>query len=161
MKVNQLVGPVVAAGLLMVSSIAFATPPSCDPAAVADAKAAIDVACPCDGLPGDSGTVPWKNHGQYVRCVTKAKKTVASSAGVARQCLNRVVPCAANSTCGKASAVACQVTTGACVGGTCDNDPEKSCTDNSECSQSSCFVADSEQVCADSLGTATVGSCCQ
>jgi hypothetical protein len=160
MRVNQLVAPVAAAALLLISSIALAAPTSCDEAKVLEVKAAIDAACPCDGL--ENGTVPWKNHGQYVKCVTRARKVEAKNAELAPQCLKGVVPCAANSTCGrKSGAVACQVTTGTCLSGTCDNDPEKSCTDDSECAQSSCFVADSAEECAESLGTATTGSCCQ
>src|SRR5881397_1591399 len=68
--------------LLALAGVAAAAQPSCDETAVASAKAAIDADCPCAGLPdGNSGNVSWKNHGQYVRCVTKAKKTEARNAG--------------------------------------------------------------------------------
>jgi hypothetical protein len=158
MKINQLVVPVAAAALLLMSSISLATQATCNADDVKAVKDAIAAQCPCAGPPDDGGTVPWKNHGQYVRCVTKAKKTLAGD--VARQCLNRVVPCAANSTCGKQTAVACVETTpGTCLDGACDNDSGKSCATDEECSQSTCFIADSVEDCP--TGTPTVGSCCE
>jgi hypothetical protein len=147
--------------LLAMAGVASAAP-TCDEFAVARAKTAIDLDCPCAGLPNDiAGTVPWKNHGQYVRCVTKAKKTEAQNASVARQCLKDVVPCAANSTCGRSSDdVACVTTSGACQSdGTCDNDPTKTCATNTECSVASCAVMSPDE-CTSAGGSDATVTCC-
>src|SRR5262245_21985473 len=35
----------------------------------------VDATCPCAGVDdGNGGTIAWKNHGQYVRCVAHAVK---------------------------------------------------------------------------------------
>jgi hypothetical protein len=45
---------------------------SCDAASSA-IQAFVDVTCPCAGVDdGNGGTTAWKNHGQYVRCVSHA-----------------------------------------------------------------------------------------
>jgi hypothetical protein len=157
-------------GLLAMAGVASAAQPTCDEIAVASAKTAIDTDCPCAGLLDSTGvTVPWKNHGQYVRCVTKAKKTEARNAGVARQCLKGVVPCAANSTCGKSSAVACVTTSGTCLNdlnpgdtvaeGTCDSDSTKACDTDADCSVASCSVMSPDE-CELAVGSAATGTCC-
>jgi hypothetical protein len=170
MKVNQLVVPLAAAALLLIASISLATQPSCDADVVADAKAAIGIDCPCGGKTNDSGApVPWKNHGQYMKCVTHARKSEAKNSGVALRCLKDVVPCAANSSCGKSTVVACEETTLATcenidpntLTGTCANDPAKPCTSDTDCLQSSCFIADSADDCTASSGTVTIGNCCE
>jgi hypothetical protein len=156
--------------LFAVARVAAAAQPSCDETAVTSVKAAIDADCPCAGLPdGNGGSVPWKNHGQYVRCVTKAKKTEALNAGVARQCLKGVVPCAANSTCGKSNAVACVTTSGTCLNdptpgdgvaqGTCDNNSTTVCDTDADCSVASCSVMSPDE-CTLALGSAATGTCC-
>jgi hypothetical protein len=174
--------PVLA--VLAWAATADAKQPTCDPTAIAAAKAAVDAACPCAGQPdGLGGTVPWKNHGQYVKCVAKATKSQSKGAGVARKCVKDVVPCAANSTCGKTDDVACIITTGTCgfVGtctggqgcqldtdcpigetctlvGTCDNEA-KVCTTDADCSVQSCAVMSAEE-CTLSQGSAATGTCC-
>src|SRR5262245_55960189 len=156
--------------LLALARLGAAAEATCDEISVASAKAAIDADCPCAGLPdGDGGTVPWKNHGQYVRCVTKAKKTEARNANVGRQCLKGAVPCAANSTCGKSSAVACVTTSGTCLNdpspgdavaaGICDNDSVKGCDTDADCSVASCAVMSSDE-CTVAGGSAATGTCC-
>jgi hypothetical protein len=141
-----------------------AKPPTCDVTAIADAKLAVDATCPCAGKPdGLGGTVPWKNHGQYVSCVTRATKAEAKGAGVARQCLRDVVPCAAHSTCGKSADadIACStLTPGTCTPqGTCDNDATKTCTTDADCSVQSCAVMSAEE-CATATGSEATVSCC-
>ena len=70
----------------------------------------VDTACPCAGKDdGAGGTITWKNHGQYVRCVAHAVRDAARSLGVKRRCGRGLVPCAARSSCGKDGAVACIV----------------------------------------------------
>jgi hypothetical protein len=141
-----------------------AKPPTCDATAVADAKLAVDAACPCAGKPdGQGGTLPWKNHGQYVSCVTRATQAEANGAGIARQCLRDVVPCAAHSSCGKSTDVdvACStLTLGTCTAqGTCDNDTTKACAADADCSVQSCAIMSSAE-CAAATGSEATVSCC-
>ena len=147
-------------------------PPTCDSTAVADAKAAVEAACPCDGqADAESGeVVPWTNHGQYVKCVAKARNAAKKAGGLSKKCLNGVVPCAANSACGKTGAVACVVTTGVCLDdptpgdavaeGACDVGGS-ACDTNADCAQSTCQVADSGTACTDVGGTAVGVDCCE
>ena len=82
----------------------------------------VDATCPCAGPDdGTGGTIAWKNHGQYVRCVAHAVRDAARSLGVKRRCGHGFVPCAARSTCGKDGAVAC------IVGGECSVLPADEC----------------------------------
>ena len=107
---------------------------SCDAASSA-IQAFVDTTCPCAGVDdGMGGTVAWKNHGQFVRCVSDAVRDAARAAGVKRRCAKSMVPCAANSSCGKNNAVACVVGT-------------------------ECGVVSADR-CAAAGGTATTGSCC-
>ena len=107
---------------------------ACD-AASSVIQAFVDMTCPCAGVDdGNGGTTAWKNHGQYVRCVSHAVRDAARAAGVKRRCAKSMVPCAANSSCGKNNAVACVVGT-------------------------ECGVVSADR-CAAAGGTATSGSCC-
>jgi hypothetical protein len=107
---------------------------SCDAASSA-IQAFVDTTCPCAGVDdGNGGTVAWKNHGQYVRCVAHAVRDAVRSAGVKRRCAKSMVPCAANSSCGKKNAVACVVGT-------------------------ECAVVSADR-CTAAGGTASSGSCC-
>lgn len=124
-------------------------------------QAFVDGTCPCDGVDdGAGGTVAWKNHGQYVRCVARAVREAARAAGVKRRCGKSLVPCAARSTCGKKRGVTCVVTTGgACAGGACGGDPALPCTTDADCATSACGITSAER-CAELGGTAGTGSCC-
>jgi len=107
---------------------------SCE-AASSVIEAFVDMTCPCAGVDdGDGGTTAWKNHGQYVRCVSHAVRDAARSAGVKRRCAKSIVPCAANSSCGKRTSVACVVGT-------------------------ECAVVSADR-CTAAGGTASSGSCC-
>jgi hypothetical protein len=138
-------------------------PAACDEAAVAAAQASIDAACPCAGKTDDTGAVvPWKNHGQYVRCIAKATKAAIkdSDGALSRHCLRSSVRCAARSTCGKREGtVNCTTTTSsACVAGACaDGD---ACTSDAVCTESSCSFRPSADLCTASGGTPGTGSCC-
>jgi hypothetical protein len=133
---------------------------SCEEASSA-ILAFVDATCPCAGPDdGAGGTIAWKNHGQYVRCVTHAVKDAVRAAGVKRRCAKGLVPCAARSSCGKNGAVACLVpTTGTCTNGVCSNDDELACGADADCTTSSCSVT-SADACATSGGSASSGSCC-
>jgi len=148
------------------------TPKTCDANARANALAAIDAACPCAGQtdPTTGAVVAWKNHGQYMKCVAHARNAQAKG-GVAKQCLKDVVPCAANSTCGKSAAVACITSTGTCLNdpvpgdgiaqGTCDWDTTKACDTDADCAHSMCQIADDAATCTGMGGTSAGGSCCE
>ena len=107
---------------------------SCDTASSA-IQAFVDMTCPCAGVDdGNGGTTAWKNHGQYVRCVSRAVRDAARTAGVKRRCAKSLVPCAASSSCGKKNAVACVVGT-------------------------ECAVVSADR-CTAAGGSASSGSCC-
>ena len=167
----------VVAGALLIASSAWAGrpenpgngngngggPAACDAAAVDAAAASIAAACPCEGRTDDTGAVvPWKNHGQYVRCVAKANKAaIAESAGaVSRRCLKSSQRCAARSTCGRAEGfVNCTRTTSStCVAGACGDG--SACTTDADCTESSCSFRPSADACTATGGTPGTGSCC-
>ncbi|MGH7893704.1 MAG: hypothetical protein ACREQL_03500 [Candidatus Binatia bacterium] len=130
-------------------------------AASSGIMAFVDATCPCAGADdGNGGTVPWKNHGQYVRCITHAVRDAARTAGVRRRCARGLVPCAARSSCGKNGAVACVVAaTGTCTNGACSNDAATACTTDADCPTRTCSVTRADD-CATSGGAASSGSCC-
>ena len=159
----------LAAVIGLASAASAKAPAVCDATAVGNSKKAVEAACPCDGQvdPATGTVVPWKNHGQYVKCVTKARKVQGRANGLAKQCLNAVMPCAATSACGKSGAVACVVTIGTCLDtngdltpDSCDTDSSP-CVDDAGCSQSQCQVADSSADCAALGGTAVGVDCCE
>jgi len=156
-----------AAGLLLAGGLGVAKPSggshggpkskTCDPTAVTSAEESIAAACPCAGPVGTTPT-PWKNHGQYVRCVAHATKDAGRAAGLKHRCLNTVVRCGAQSTCGRSNdVVACRTSSvGTCVSGMCSNDATKTCTTDADCTVASCMLT-SAAACAGTVGT---GSCC-
>ena len=121
----------------------------------------VDATCPCAGAnDGNGGTVAWKNHGQYVRCVSHAVRDASRAAGVKRRCAKGLVPCAARSTCGKKNAVACFVaTTGTCTNGLCSNDDDMPCVADADCTTAACGVTSADD-CTAAGGVAGTGSCC-
>jgi hypothetical protein len=133
---------------------------ACDAASSA-IGAFVDATCPCAGpSDGNGGTVAWKNHGQYVRCVAHAVRDAARAAGVKRRCARALVPCAAQSSCGKRNAVTCVVSSvGTCTAGACSNDPEVPCTVDADCALHACAVTSADR-CATAGGSAGSGSCC-
>jgi hypothetical protein len=133
---------------------------SCD-AASSVILAFVDMTCPCAGTDdGNGGTTAWKNHGQYVRCVAHAVRDAARSAGVKRRCAKGIVPCAAQSSCGKKNAVTCVVaTTGTCTNGACSNDATVTCVADADCAMEACAVVSADR-CVEAGGVAASGSCC-
>jgi hypothetical protein len=121
----------------------------------------VDAACPCAGIDdGAGGTIGWRNHGHYVRCVAHAVKEAVRAAGAKRRCARGLVRCAARSSCGKSGAVACVIEQpGICTAGACDGDPEVPCLTDADCSVRSCSVVRAEDCTADG-GTGSAGSCC-
>jgi hypothetical protein len=134
--------------------------PNCE-AAASTIGAFVDAACPCAGASdGTGGTIPWKNHGQYVRCVAHAVKDAARDAGVKKRCGKGLVRCAARSSCGKDDRVACVVpVAGTCVDGTCAEDPAVACLVDGDCDVSECSVRRTD-ACTAAGGVGSPGSCC-
>lgn len=138
-------------------------PKTCDAAVVDAAVAAIAAACPCEGRSdADGNVVPWKNHGQYVRCVAHATRDAikASDGALHRRCLKESVRCAARSTCGRREGVVncTTVLTSPCVGGQCANGD--ACATDEDCTQSSCSFRSSAEACVAGGGVPGTGSCC-
>jgi hypothetical protein len=97
-KIWAVVGSLVLGGLVFATPRAYAKcdVTGVDMGTVAAARAAVDLACPCDSF---------TNHGQYVKCATGAAKTALQSTNPS--CKGAVVTCAARSTCGKTGFVTC------------------------------------------------------
>ena len=85
-----------AASLLL--AIGSARAACTDSAAVASARAAAEVQCPCATA---------ASHTQYVQCFAQAAKAAARSGELPKQCRIDVVRCARRSTCGKPGFVTC------------------------------------------------------
>ena len=50
-----------------------------------DVDVAVATACPCNGkVTSDNSIEPWRNHGQYVRCVVKYRNQLSKS-----DCINK------------------------------------------------------------------------
>ena len=134
----------------------------------ADVVAAMAAACPCDGAPQpDTTVVPWRNHGQYVRCVVHLRNAYRK-AGCLDDTLKRTLArCAARSTCGKDSAVLCctydlgtcsDVTPGdAVAAGACSNDAAVVCDVAADCTKSHSSLARDGAACLEKGGV-DVGS---
>lgn len=130
----------------------------------ADVLAAMTAACPCEGAPQpDQTVVPWRNHGQYVRCVVHLRNAYRK-AGCLDDTLKRTLGrCAARSTCGKDGAVLCctydlgtcsDATPGnALAEGVCSNDAAVPCDVAADCTKSSGkVVRDGGAACAERGG---------
>jgi len=123
-----------------------------------DVAAALAATCPCDGSPqADSTVVPWRNHGQYVRCVVHLRNAY-SKAGCIDDSLKRsLARCAARSTCGKEGTVlCCKYDLGTCsdlvpgdatASGTCSNEGSVVCDVDADCTTSQSSVAHNDGAC--------------
>jgi hypothetical protein len=110
-----------------------------------DVAASLAGSCPCEGRTAPDGTVtPWRNHGQYVSCVARARNQLRRQGCLPDELRRIAQRCAAKSTCGKADAVlCCVITPGACVGdpmpgdgtsaGTCADDATRACDADAHC----------------------------
>jgi len=142
--------------------------PSCDPAVVDAARAEIAATCPCAGKTNPAGeVVPWKNHGQYVSCVTRTRNSLAKNLDISKSCLRRVTPCGARSTCGKPGFATCR-TPDECsdtvadgvAEGTCADDPSVICDTAADCPAIRCSIKHSADLCEAMGGIPGTGSCC-
>jgi hypothetical protein len=134
----------------------------------ADVLVAMAATCPCDGVvQPDTTVVPWRNHGQYMRCVVH-QRNAYRKAGCLDDTLKRTIArCAARSTCGKEGRVLCctydlgtcsDVTPGdATPAGTCSNDAAVVCDVDADCTKSDATLARDGAACAE-RGGVDVGS---
>ena len=122
-----------------------------------DIGIAIAEACPCEGqaLSGESPT-PWRNHGQYVRCVVKYANLLRKSECLTPEERQPIKRCAARSTCGKAGRVLCCVSeTGTCsdtnpdgtADGVCSNDEDLPCDTDADCAKTRARITQNEDAC--------------
>jgi len=136
-----------------------------------DVDAAVAVECPCEGqmLP-DESVAPWRNHGQYVRCVVQYRNQLRKAGCVTPQERRSIKRCAARSTCGKADRVLCCISTiGTCDDvspdglpeGLCSNDQDLACDTDEDCTDSRTRITRGEAACTDAGGEVTgTGSVC-
>src|SRR6185295_7481072 len=100
-----------------------------------DVGACLAESCPCAA---DHGGNAWKNHGQYVKCVTHLRNDLRKAGCLTADAKRTLTSCAARSTCGKEGAVLCCVydTSGTCsdpvpgdatAAGVCSNDAGIAC----------------------------------
>jgi hypothetical protein len=120
---------------------ALAQPPGGGGTCPPDVGAALAAACPCDA---NSQAQPWKNHGQYVKCVVHFRNGLRQQGCLDASAQRAIASCSARSTCGKPGAVLCCVydTSGTCndpipgdgtAAGTCSNDATTVCDTNTDC----------------------------
>jgi len=113
-------------------------------------QVALDDACPCSDA---------VNHGQYVRCVAHALKGLVASGVTERRCRGRLVHLAAHTVCGRANDVVCLVPTSTCGDdGTCANDPNVDCVDDTDCG-TGCTAMTSDACDAANGLTSDAGNC--
>ena len=142
-------------------------PPSVQCPPNGDVAAVLAAACPCDGAPGS--VAPWRNHGQYVRCVVHLRNGLRKAGCFSDDSFRRTVTrCAARSTCGKQKTVlCCRYERGACKGdpnpadgiaaGECSNDASRPCNADPDCITSTVGLARDPAACTNDGGT-PVGS---
>lgn len=145
--------------------------PGCDATLVAQAAAEIAAACPCAGKTLPNGEIqPWKNHGGYVSCVTRARNDFAKRNDVSKSCVRSATRCAARSTCGKPYGFVVCRTLDACsdpapgddvAAGTCADAPETACDTAADCPVLKCSVKSTAEICEAQSGVAATGSCCE
>jgi len=139
-----------------------------------DIGTALAETCPCDGtLQPDLSVQPWRNHGQYVRCVVHYRNALRKAACFADDSTRRALArCAARSTCGKPALLrCCSYELGACsdpapgdlmAAGVCSNDAVLACDTDADCTKSSArLVRDADACTADGGTIVDGGSVCE
>lgn len=163
---------VVLAVLLVLPAAALAKrthqPVSCP----ADVDAALAAACPCPGTTLPDGVVtPWRNHGQYVRCVVHARTAFRKAVCLSHDAQRSVAHCAARSSCGKAGEpiTCCVPGSGTCSDptpgdglkqGVCSNDATRACDVATDCPELHAQQAVDPAACAALGGAPGAGSMC-
>src|SRR5688572_22746112 len=95
---------VIALLLAVASPAAAQTACPSDGSCPADVGACIAEACPCEA---DAAGMPWRNHGQYVKCVVHLRNDLRKAGCIDADAKRTIASCAAKSTCGKEGAVLC------------------------------------------------------
>ncbi len=134
----------------------------------ADIAAALAATCPCAGSPQpDQSVAPWKNHGQYQRCVVHFRNALRKSGCFTDDSVRRsIARCAAHSTCGKDTVLCCTYDLGTCNDptpgnglkeGVCSNDATVACDVAADCTKSDAQIVHDTAACAANHGVVVVG----
>jgi hypothetical protein len=152
---------IVILGLAWLPNTAGAMGPPAPISCPEDVDVAIDETCPCDGQVTEGGTEPWRNHGQYVRCVVRYRNALRKAGCLSKAEFLGVARCAARSTCGRTGAVTCCLSeTGTCSDGICSNDADVPCDIDDDCTRTRAKIVRDETACVERGGVAGTGSVC-
>ena len=115
-----------------------------------DLAAALAAECPCAGtVQPDMSVVPWRNHGQFVKCMVHFRNALRKSGCLDATARRTIASCAARSTCGKDTVLCCHYVTGTCndampddmvKAGACSNDATLACDTAADCTTSSARI---------------------
>ena len=132
-----------------------------------DVAAAVAAQCPCAGTTNPDLTVtPWRNHGQYQKCVVHFRNALRKSGCLTDDEKRTIARCGARSTCGKDTVLCCHYDLGTCndpapgdmvAAGTCSNDPAVACDVSADCTKSSSSIRHDADACAADGGVVVVG----
>lgn len=139
----------------------------------ADVGSGLAAQCPCAGTmepnnPDPNAPVtPWRNHGQYVKCVVHYRNALRKSGCLTDVDRRTLASCAARSTCGKSNkSLCCHYDLGTCsdpmpgdmtAAGTCSNDPNAPCDTGAECTTSSARIVRDPNSCTADGDVVVVG----
>jgi len=157
----------VLVGALAVSTVAIAKgrpqPIPCPP----DVAAALAAQCPCAGTTQpDQSVTPWRNHGQYVRCVVHFRNLLRKSGCLTADNRRTLGRCAARSTCGKDTVLCCTYALGTCndpmpgdgtKAGVCSNDASLACDTAADCTTSTSRIEHDATTCTADGGVVVIG----
>jgi hypothetical protein len=99
---------------------------------------------------------PWRNHGQYVKCIVHFRNALRKSGCLTDDERRTIARCSARSTCGKATVLCCQYELGTCndpmpgdlvKAGVCNNDSTLACDTAADCTKSSSRIAHDATAC--------------
>jgi hypothetical protein len=139
----------------------------------ADIPSAVATECPCAGtVQADQSVAPWRNHGQYQKCVVHFRNALRKAGCFTDDSVRRAMArCAAHSTCGKDRVLCCTYDLGTCsdptpngvAEGTCSNDATHACDVAADCTKSAAHIVHDTDACAADQGVVVVGggSVCQ
>jgi len=116
-----------------------------------DVAAALAAQCPCGGTVNpDQSVTPWRNHGQFVKCVVHFRNALRKSGCLTDAERQTIASCAARSTCGKDTVLCCHYVVGTCSdtmpgdmvkAGVCSNDATLTCDTAADCTTSSARIS--------------------
>ena len=122
-----------------------------------DVAAALAAQCPCGGtVNSDQSVTPWRNHGQFVKCVVHFRNALRKSGCLTDTDRRTIASCAARSTCGKETVLCCHYVVGTCSdpmpgdgvkAGVCSNDATLACDTAADCTMSTARIASDATAC--------------